>query len=330
MISSRLFYGVCPGILAGLLLSWAGQYPAEGGPPAAGPPIAGPPAAADGYLLRYRFTAGETIHYEVTHESQITMTKGAVRGVARNASTTRKHLRVVSVDEKGNALLEPVIDWVTMWVQFDDEPKRSYDSRSRSQPLPQFAGVAKTVGQPLVHLKVAPDGRLLAARPLLDKATQRRVAPAHGPPTAPNDAGKNFLVVFPAKPLRVGESWINSDLKVKLMVQRSPRLYRDYTILRKYTLVSVKDGRAVLSLSMAPRRPLNDPQLKVQVAQRMMSGTIVFDIKRGRIVSRKLVVDNTVFGLAQGQSRLHVKSERRERLLTAGEVAGREKDNVKK
>jgi len=275
----------------------------------------------DAYLLRYRFRAGTSLHYKVTHQSTITMVKGPIKGVARNGSTARKHLKVVAVDDKGNAVLEPVIDSVNMWVQFDDTPKKSYNSETDDEPIPQFAGVAKTIGKTLVRLKVAPNGELLEAVPQLDKNTQKKVTKNNGPPTASNDASKNFLIVFPEESVSVGDSWTDSDLTVKLLVQSVPRLYRDYTILRKYKLVSVKDGKATIQLSMTPKQPVNDPRLKTQLIQRLLSGTIVFDINRGEIVSRRMTVDNSVIGFAQNKSRLHVKSERREQLIRATDVA---------
>ena len=272
-------------------------------------------AAEKGYLLQYKFRANQRLDYQVKHNSSIRMIKGVSRGSALNESETRKHFTVVSVDRQGNAILEPVIDWVKMSVQFDGKEKKSYDSRTGEKPDRRFAGVARTVGRPLVQIKMAPNGKLIKAVPLLDRRTQRKVVKNNGPPSPTNDASKNFLIVFPEKPIRVGEGWTDSNLTVKLQVGGDLPLWQKYTILRRYELVSVKGDLATLKLTMAPKKPVNHPSLKVQLAQRLIAGTIVFDIKRGVIVSRKSTVDETVVGFAANQSRMHVKSQRTEQLL---------------
>lgn len=283
---------------------------------------ADPPAPrGKAYLLRYKFRPNQRVDFEVKHESTIRLVKSVKRSTTFNASTSRKHFTVVSVDQQGNAILVPTIDWVTMSLQFDDDPKKTYDSRSKAKADRRFAGVAKTIGKALVQLKVAANGKLIKAVPMIPQQVQRAVVKNAGPPRRPDDASKNFLVVFPVKAVRVGESWTDQSLTVHLQVGTAPRVWQKFTILRRYDLVSVKDGRATLELSMAPKKPVHDPQLRAQLVQRLISGTIVLDLERGLIVSRRLKVDEKVLGIAGNQSILHVKSLRTERLLTPGDVA---------
>lgn len=314
-------------VLAVLLMT----VPSRGDEPSAGPvPAKRPKATAngEGWLLRYRFRPNQLLHYEVKHSSTITMTKAAASTVARSTTLTRKHYKVTSVDEQGNAVLESVIDSVKMSVQFDDGPIKTYDSDDRGKPPREFAGVAQTIGIPLARLKFAPSGRLLDAKPLLEKAVQTQVTPNRGPAPSAADASRNFLVVFPQKALKVGDTWTNRDLKARLLVQSSPRLSRDHTILRIYKLVSVNDGKATIRYSMTPVPPVKDPRLQMQLIQRVLSGTIVFDIDRGLIVSRKMAGDNKVHGLAQGQGLLRAESRHAERFLPAAKVAGGSKESA--
>ncbi|MFQ5735051.1 MAG: hypothetical protein ACE5KM_24215 [Planctomycetaceae bacterium] len=280
-----------------------------------------PAPAAKAYLLRYKFTANKTVHYRVSHRSTIKMVKGTTRGTAVNEAETQKHYTVVAIDRRGNAILEPVIDWVKMSAQFDEQPKKSYDSRTDQTADRRFAGVAKTVGKVLVQLKVTPRGELLKAAPQIPGNVQKAVVKNAGPPRPANDASKNFLILFPGRPVRVGESWMDDSLTVSLQVGAAPRVWQRFTILRRYELVSVEDGKATLELSMTPEKPVNDPRLQVQLVQRLISGTIVFDLRKGVIVSRRLTADRKILGFAGNQSILHVKSLRTERLLTRKEVA---------
>ena len=290
---------------------------------------AGKTGSQPAYLLRYGFRVNQRVYYRVQSSTVIKMTKGSAKSEARNESTTEKHFEVTAVDDKGNAILEPMIDAVKMSAQFDGGRKRTYDSKSKDPPHRNFVGVAKTIGKRLVRLKVAPNGRLIQAFPLLKQPVQAAVTKRAGPKVAANDPSKNFLVVFPEKPIRVGESWTDANLKVQLLVDTSLRLWQPFVILRRYRLTSVKNGLATLELSMATKKRVKDPQQQVQLVQRLLSGTIVFDVKRGLIVSRKMTGDNKVFGAFGQQSLLHVRTVRTEQLIDKARLAGAKRSGAK-
>lgn len=278
--------------------------------------------AGESYRLRYKFKPKQQVHYEVTHSSTTSMSKDQTRSIAKDSAKSRKHFTVISVDEMGNAVLEPVIDAVKMSVQFDNGPKKTFDSESKENPLKEFANVKRTIGKPLVRLTVSPTGRLIKAKPLLDKDLQKKVAGANGEAKPAEDPSKNFLVVFPEKKLQVGDTWTDDKLTVKLTVQTSPRLRQDFTILRMFQLESVKDGKATIRFTMAPLKPIqNNPQLETQLIRRLIGGTIVFDLERGLIVSRKSSSDRKVHGAINGQGLLHVTTDRTEELIPAPKVA---------
>lgn len=271
------------------------------------------------FLLRYRFRAGDKLRYVVTQKAKFETQVGSSKGVDRNSSTTHKHLKVVSVDKNGQAWLEPMIDSVKISRQKGEHKPKSFDSTTGEKPHPIFAGVAEAIGKPLARMRVSTTGKLIAAKAVLPKKVQKKVARNNGPPKPANDASKNFLAVFPEKPIRVGETWVDKDFKVQLNV--APKLWREFGILRKYKLESVADGKATISLVMVPMRPVTQPNLQVQLAGRMLSGEIVFDIVRGEIISRTLKVDNTVYGFADRNSKLHVMNERTEKLIRKPAVA---------
>ena len=268
------------------------------------------------YLLQYRFRDNQVVSYEVTHETKIILTKGDFTTTDQNNSYSRKHFAVIAVDENGTTILEPMIDHVKMSVQFGSQPAIHYDSKQKEKPAKGFGGVAKTIGKALVRLKFSQDGSLLGAIPLISRKVQSRVVKNNGPAKPSNDPNKNFLVVFPQKRIQVGESWSDRRLSARLRVtQGGFKLIREYPILRTYKLVSVKDNLATISLESASVKPINDPKLEAQIIQRLPSGIIEFDLKRGLIVSRKLQSDRKVIGLISAQSRLRVISNRVEKLI---------------
>lgn len=276
-------------------------------------------AAKDGdtkpavYLLRYRFKQGDKLAYKVTQTSTSSLKHGDAQDIAKMSLTTRKHLNVVAVKSNGHAVLEPVIDHVRMWKQHNDGKKYTFDSKDKGKPTTQFAGVARTIGVPLVRIEVSSRGKLINATPLLRKDVLKQVVKNNGKPKPKNDASKNFLIVFPEKPLRVGDRWTDSDLKVSLRI--TPRLRRDFVILRTYKLESVVKGIATIKLTMAPKTAIREPNLRVQIVQQLLSGRIEFDIVRGEITSRTLSVDDKVYGFVQGKGVLHAKSQRVEQII---------------
>lgn len=274
------------------------------------------PSEKPACVLRYKFEANQVVHIEVVHNSTITITHGGATETQVQESKSDKHFRVVSVDGSGAAILEPTIDRVGMSVRSGVDSPVTYDSQSGEAPPPQFRGIGQTIGSPLVQMKIAANGELLETvrrrHPGLQLVSAERVG---GVAVPDNDPSRNFLIVFPDEPVRVGGTWSDRDLKVPLEVTRGLR--QEFEILRSYELVSVKGPLATIRLKAMPLKPLHNPELEARLIQYLHSGTIVFDLEKGQIVSRKLKVDDQVIGFAGQQSLLRVTSERIERTVEA-------------
>lgn len=278
-----------------------------------------PPAddSSPAFHLRYKFVPNQTVHAEVVHKTTISVQKGSASETTAHESRSNRHFRVVAVDGRGAAILEPVVDRVRMTVRFGGHPAITYDSDSGDPPPRQFRGVDTTIGKPLVQMKIAANGALLETLRL--GSGQRRASDTADEASTPdNDPSQNFLVVFPDKPVRVGESWSDRGLKARLEV--APKLRQDFEILRRYELVAVEGHLATISLKTVPLRAVREPELQAQLVQYLLSGTITFDLERGQIVARKLTVDDQVVGFSGSESLLHVKSERTEKTVSAAET----------
>lgn len=268
-------------------------------------------APRPGYRLRYQFRPNQFVHYEVVQTMSIETRKGEAAESTVNESRAHKHFRVVSVDSDGAGTLEAVIDRVELTAQFGDNPPIVYDSTSPPPP-PQFADVDKTIGKPIVRVKVAPTGKLLSVVRTLSKDLQEGVTADTGDAAPDTDRSKNFLVVFPDKPVHVGETWTD---KLQISVNVSKQLRQPVTLRRRYRLESVANGSATISLDTSVLTPVNDPHVRAELIQRTPKGTIVFDLNRGLLVSRTLSVDKTELGVFGGGSLMRAVSERTERLV---------------
>ena len=271
------------------------------------------------YQLRYRFKPNQLVYYDVVHKSTVFIKTEGSSETTKNKSSSRKHFRVVSVEADGSGLLELSIDRVRMSVQFGDNDPSTFDSQS-DDPVPQpFVQVKQSIGVPQARIKVALNGRLFKAQRLHQAASgagQLRGITK----TADDDPSHNFLVVFPEQEIGLGESW-SERLVVRVRVNKS--LLRPVTLLKKYELVSVEQNLATIRLKMSVLTPIRDTGIRAQLIQRTPSGTIVFDLKQGLIVSKTLSIDKREVGLFNEKSLMHAKSQRSEKLVNPATVAAK-------
>jgi hypothetical protein len=292
------------------------------------PATAGPveaPLPVKRYAFRYRFRPNQLVYYDATQKSTVVIKKNGISDTTKNEKHERKHYRVVSVDADGSGLLELMIDRVNMSVQFGENDPVVFDSRSSQPPPRQFRAVKASIGRPQAKMRFARNGKLLKVTALNRAARvlggQLRIAPA----TAANDPSHNFLVIFPKQQITVGESW-SDRIVVQVRINRS--LLRPVTLLRRYEFVSVKGHLATISLHTSVLTLVRDPKINMQLIQRTPSGTIVFDIDRGQIVSKTVTVNKRVVGALGDKSSMTVVSNLTEKLIAPTDTASAQKPSL--
>jgi len=82
----------------------------------------------------------------------------------------------------------------------------------------------------------------------------------------------------------------------------------------RYRLDSVRDGLATIAVDTTVLTPVDDPRLESRLLERIWDGTIVFDIEKGRVISRKTAIDRRVVGFGGPQSSLRYQASQEERL----------------
>ena len=299
------------------------------------------------YRLQYQFRAGQFVYYNVSHRSKLVTKYQSQSETAHNTADTLKHYRVISVDEEGNALLDLVLDRTRMTAHFDDFQPTVYDSQSQSEPPAKFRKVHQSIGRPQARFRSAPSGKLLKIYPLSkieittdasatstsnssedqDKKTVqvRRSLPSSGnlseSPVQNKSKSKanleqnvhaSFFVLFPEKPVQIGESW---EEIFTVDVQENKFLTRKVKLIRRFRLEKVKGTRAFIKMSTAVLTPNLSPMTRSQLVQRTPSGEIEFDLKRGVMIRRELKIDNAVFGSFGQKSFVSAESHRIEQLV---------------
>ena len=281
--------------------------------PAANAPATPPAAASDvtakpEYRLAYRFKSGESVFYEVTNEMEITTRYNGDTEVARNKSESRKHFLVAAVAADGSADLELYIDWVRMNARFNDEDAGDFDSSRPGPPPAQFQHIASTIGRRQAKMKFSPTGKMIGA----EQGPSEPVAVSAPPSKRGADSNQTFLVIFPEKPISVGESW-KEEFECRVTVDDN--LTQNVSMMRTYRLESVENQQATISMKTAILSPIRSPRISAQLAQRETNGTIVFDLERGAIVSRTFKVDRSIIEPFGPKTAMHAASLHVERLV---------------
>jgi len=235
--------------------------------------------ADEGYLLRYKFQPGMFIHLEIRDQNEILAEYNNRTQKHSNTAVTWKHYRVISVDENGQAVLEMLNDRVTMEWKFDENPAETIDTANPgANPNPKFQPVMDSTGKPLARTEVNARGELVKLTPLV----------AEIPATA---EASNFLVVFPEGSVKVGAQW-KETFETPVTVGKN--LKQNVSMIREYTLSKVDGNRAHIKLRVQPKGYPGDPQLEMQLMQRLITAEIVFDLERGLILSQHNRVDHAV------------------------------------
>ena len=240
-------------------------------------------------LLRYRFRVGDRIDVQVAHRALTETTMNGVSQVVETQTDSTKSCRVVAVGADGGATLEYSVDGVTMISRTSDKGEVRWASGGREEPPPGYEGVPLSLGVPLTRLIIDADGRVLGRRDLR--------------PCPPAATGDLVVVPLPEQAVSPGFEW---NVPQELLLEAPEAGRKTVRIRLRYRLDSVRDGLATIAV--------DTPRLESRLLERIWDGTIVFDIEKGRVISRKTAIDRRVVGFGGPQSSLRYQASQEERL----------------
>lgn len=239
-------------------------------------------AAAETYVLRYRFEEGETFRTKVVHLVTVeTKIQGTVE-TAKTRSVSTKLWKIDSVDDEGNITFVHMVEAVDMWQKMSNRAEVSYNSQSDENPPAEYEHVAASVGKPLATVTINPYGRVVNR----DK-------------TQFNGGLGDLTVTLPETPVAIGAQWhVPHEIAVR-MPDKTVKMIKARDV---FTLVKVETGIATISVKTEILTPVNDPKVQSQLVQRMQHGTVKFDLDAGRIRSKQMDLDETVVGFSGAES----------------------------
>ena len=250
------------------------------------------------YELKYQFAAGQMLEYSVENTSSIFVQVGDVADTVKHDEELGKVLRIHSVDSAGNAVLQAQIDYAKLTADHQTD-HIEWDSRSGEAPPDDFRYVAETINGPLGTVRVSPNGEVTVI-------SVRGAAPGA---EAESSAQLDLFPHLPDAPVAVGDSW-KEPFDVEIMA--TPTLKKSVSMQRLYTLKSVENGKATIDVRTIVLSPIRDPLEEGQLVQRTPSGTVIFDIAGGKLLSREMKIDKRVVGFQGPQTSLQVRGTRNE------------------
>ena len=264
--------------------------------------------------LAYKFQPNESLHLEYKQDMTVDIRHPEFKRKMVSQVLSNKHLRIISVEANGNALVEPVIDRTRMTSRQDEDSESKFDSAEGPESCPaEYRPLLATVGKPMVRIKFAPNGKVVEATGL------------NGSVSAAKDIEKdpmlNFLIVFPDQPVRVGDTW-KDDFEA--IAQLDKTLKQGVKIRREYRLLKLNGSQAEIELKTACLTPLRDPMVEMQISLRLLSGKIIFDHQFGQIVSREMNVESQVLNGAGARTMVNTVMTQSERLVPNPKLAKRE------
>ena len=259
------------------------------------------------WMLRYQFRENDLVYFRRRSRSTMRVSARDVTQLLRESRETYKHYRVVTVDNAGSAVLEPVIDRTIMHARSDEDEPIVWDSRSKQAVPRRFQVVAEKIGRPVVRVRYRSNGKVEEALPV-DGAEQK---------LNPDLASYGFLVRLPDRPVSVGDSW-NDDFHVQVSAEPelSRKLQKEIPIRRIYTLKKVQGSIAEIVFRTFVQKPVRDPIIKAQLVSRSLTGTVRFDTSRGLILEWTSVGAGQVFNPYGSSSSLESSFSSVERYLT--------------
>ena len=266
-------------------------------------------APSNAINLAYKFHSGMFAHYAGTSRVQYKSQLDPEHiYVSQQSNDIWTRFRVVTVDESGLALIEPVIERTQMAARMHDKPPVFFDSSSKTEPEPEFRAIRDAIGKPIARFQVAPNGKLVKAI----------VIDPNAPVSLRMSAEKletrfQYLPILPDHPVAVGDKWreeftvdtINEGLKEPMPMRRI------------FELSGVANGIAIIKFKTLTMKPISDPDVEKQLIQQTPTGTIQFDIERGLVRSYVSNVNKTAINALGNQTLLQVVGESTEKLVTA-------------
>ncbi|MEM7315159.1 MAG: hypothetical protein AAF497_18605 [Planctomycetota bacterium] len=254
------------------------------------------------YLLQYDFHQGESVYYEVVHQSSVGTRVQGISEEVKSRSKSLKRWDFLNIQADSVAKFMHTIEQVDMWSETTGRDPIHYDSLSDAEVPAEYRAIAESIGKPISVVTANRFGKIIKRE---DKVRQI-------------DRGTGGLLIpLPPKPILVKTEWA---VPASVVVALSDGRHKDIKTRQRYRLEKVETGIATISLETQVLTPIADARVKSQLVQKLSKGTIKFDIDAGRMISKELNWDETVIGFNGPESNMSFLARMTERIVSQKEV----------
>jgi hypothetical protein len=258
------------------------------------------PASADAtFDLRYKLSTGTVLRYDIDHRAAIRSTIDETTQVAQTKTESTKAWKVTDVLPTGEIEFMSVVERVHMMNHLPDRAPVEYDSEKDETPPPGYEDTARAINVPLSVIRMTDRGEIKSRNVKLQQ------------PNADKDA--QIVIRLPDKPVAIGATW---DEPQDLVVSVEGGGTKSIQTRRHYELASVANGIASIDVTYQILSPI-DAKIEAQLVQKLMKGTVRFDVDAGHIDSQLCEVDKRVLGFAGPTSSMHYVMRMEEKLAEA-------------
>lgn len=262
--------------------------------------------------LQYKAATADEIRWRVVHVVTVDTKIKGVAQTAKTRSVSSKLWKVTEIDAKGNITFAHIIEDVDMWQSVTGREDVTFNSRTDKVAPAGYEHVEESLKGPLAKVTITPQG-MIAKR----EDARPQFNPGIGELTIP----------LPAQAVKVGAKW---RLPEELHVRLSDGRVQPIKVQQVYTLESVEGSLAKITIETQVLTPVEDPKVQSQLVQRLTRGEAVFDIDAGRLVSKKMDLDETVLGFEGAESSMHYLARFTETLQDGAEAEVAEKPQATK
>lgn len=251
------------------------------------------------YDLKYKFATGTVLRYNIDHRASIRSTIDETTQEAQTRTESVKAWKVTDVLPSGEIEFMSVVERVYMLNHLPDRAPSEYDSVKDKTPPPGYEDTARAIGVPLSVIRMTPRGEVTSRSVKLQQ------------PNSDKDA--QVVLRLPDGPVAIGATW---DEPFDVTVNVGEGGTKSILTRRHYELMSVANGIATIEVTYQVLSPI-DAMIESQLVQRLMKGTVRFNIERGRVESQLFEVDKRVLGFAGPTSSMHYVMRMEEKFTEA-------------
>ncbi len=231
------------------------------------------------YDFKYDLKEKQKLFWKVEH---VTTTKTQIAGTTEEASARVETLSSWEVDNvnqsSGEMVFRNTITAIKAWKKVGEGEPSLYDSRNSKNPPDEYAGIAKSLGQPRSRITITPKGAVL------DRQSDF---------VSTDFSAGDITLALPTKKVPVGYRWnVPTEFEATNEFGAAVRL----KARRCYQFFKVRQGNAYISFRTEVLTPIDSEKTRSQILQKLVRGYVVWDFEKGLPIQKRTQWDEKVQG----------------------------------